>query len=265
MGSEDRLRWEYEVLAGAIVGVLLVALERCRRKEVDARELVRVRLELEAAVSDLDATRLDLLAQTVVDDGWVTGLRLAEEKTAGGFSPADKAMLLASGVLAGLRAENVRLLANVRASVVSQALRLYRQAVLQIQTSSLGFDARVDDAKKLVSRTGAVGFVDKSGRRWGVPMYAGMVAGTLYANAVRGAVVESLPATGLSFLIVDGDGGCPECAPWCGVVLVAEGDVVPPATARLSDAEASGLFHPNCRHLIVPFDPDKVDMGSSSA
>jgi len=53
---------------------------------------------------------------------------------------------------------------------------------------------------------------------------------------------------------VSAHGGCDLCAPWEGAILSISGDT--PGYPTVDEAEASGLFHPNCKHAINTLIPD---------
>jgi hypothetical protein len=66
-------------------------------------------------------------------------------------------------------------------------------------------------------------------------------------------------ALGIRFFQVPShDTTCPLCFPWQGQVLTEGIERVEPGTpvaGTIADATAAGLFHPNCRHTLIPFLP----------
>ncbi|MGO7983629.1 phage minor capsid protein, partial [Rhizobium johnstonii] len=50
---------------------------------------------------------------------------------------------------------------------------------------------------------------------------------------------------------------CPLCFPWQGRVITAVHIENPeiPVAGTIEDATAAGLFHPNCRHTLIPVFP----------
>lgn len=105
---------------------------------------------------------------------------------------------------------------------------------------------------------GITGFVDRRGRQWNLASYVDMAVRTAGQRAFNASHLARLTALGVQYVTVSDDGHpCPLCAPWQGKVLsigmFPSGDV--PVAGSLEQATAAGLFHPNCRHVIVSFTP----------
>lgn len=106
-------------------------------------------------------------------------------------------------------------------------------------------------ALNALANKGVVHFVDQGGRRWGLDRYVDMALRTGYASASRAGFLASLEGRGKDLVYVSAHfGSCPLCVPWEGVMLSASGN--DRRYPSLQEATASGLFHPNCRH--VPLD-----------
>lgn len=98
---------------------------------------------------------------------------------------------------------------------------------------------------------GMEAYVDSSGRRWGLSRYSDMVVRTTSREAATAGTVNRLVERGRDLVQVTSHGGsCRLCGPWEGQVLSLTGST--DGRPRLDDARDSGLFHPNCAHVIVP-------------
>jgi hypothetical protein len=110
---------------------------------------------------------------------------------------------------------------------------------------------------------GVTGFVDARGARWRLSTYVDMAVRTASQRAYLESSVERMGSHGIEFFLVPPhEGACPKCVPWQGAVLSARGAgtyVVNGATvvvaATIQEAREAGLFHPNCRDVLVAFLP----------
>lgn len=97
---------------------------------------------------------------------------------------------------------------------------------------------------------GITGFVDKAGRNWNLASYVEMSTRSAASRAFNDAHLATMVALGIELFTVDDDGNpCPLCWPWQGRVLSVTQD--DRADATIADATAKGLFHPNCRHVLI--------------
>jgi len=88
-------------------------------------------------------------------------------------------------------------------------------------------------------------FIDKSGKKWNNGNYFNMLNRTTVANVSRNAYTDALVDNGHDLATIEGGGDpCPACSAWRGVVVSLSG-----ANSKfpsMADAEAGGVFHPNC-------------------
>jgi hypothetical protein len=81
-----------------------------------------------------------------------------------------------------------------------------------------------------------------------------MAVRTAAQRAFNVSHLDRMRSLGIELFTVSDDGNpCPLCAPWQGRILSAEYD--PRADATIAEATAAGLFHPNCKHVLVAFFP----------
>lgn len=100
---------------------------------------------------------------------------------------------------------------------------------------------------------------DQSGRTWQADTYAEMATRTASARAHRQGHMNRAEANGYDLVIVSAHAeSCPVCDPWEREVLSHEEDDV---YTSVAEAEAEGLFHPNCGHSLATYIPglSKID------
>lgn len=107
-------------------------------------------------------------------------------------------------------------------------------------------------ALNLLADQGIVKFIDRSGREWTLDSYVDMGIRTGIANASRAGFINSMTDRGKDLVFVSAHrGACHLCTPWEGKVLSLSGDNT--NYPSLQDAMNSGLFHPNCAHILFEY------------
>lgn len=117
--------------------------------------------------------------------------------------------------------------------------------------------AQQDALNKFAAR-GITGFIDKAGRRWNIDSYAEMAVRTgMMKAAIQGMKDDALAHDEHLVIITDHEDTCPICERFERMVLAldAEGAKHPDCEGMLADAEAGGLFHPNCLHAATVYVP----------
>ena len=113
-------------------------------------------------------------------------------------------------------------------------------------------------AWRVFTEHGITGFVDKSGRNWSLSAYVDMSVRTASMRAFNDSHLQTMRALGIRyFTVAPHKNPCPFCFPWVGTVLV---ETVPErpvmhVDATIEQAVHAGLFHPNCRHVLIPVFP----------
>lgn len=115
-------------------------------------------------------------------------------------------------------------------------------------------------AWKAFTSQGITGFTDRGGRNWSMSAYVEMAVRTASQRAFNESNISQLHSLGIHYFTVSDDGHpCPLCFPWQNKVLVdAErrpADTAMVVDGTIDDARAAGLFHPNCRHTLMPVLP----------
>lgn len=96
---------------------------------------------------------------------------------------------------------------------------------------------------------GLAALKDKGGRTWELDQYAEMLFRTKVVEARNRGMVNRMAENGYDLVQVSAHSGtCDICASWQGKVLSITGQT--PGYDTVADAEADGLFHPNCRHAL---------------
>lgn len=96
--------------------------------------------------------------------------------------------------------------------------------------------------------------IDKAGNSWTLDRYTEMLIRTKFVEARNMGLKNRLVENDVDLVQVSSHGATDVCADWEGEILSLTGatteldDGTPVAT--VADAEADGLFHPNCRHAI---------------
>jgi len=102
--------------------------------------------------------------------------------------------------------------------------------------------------------------VDKGGREWKLDVYAEMLTRTRMREVTNMGITTRLKMEGYDLVQVSSHGGgCDLCQLWDGKVLSMTG--VTKGYPTLSEAEMAGVFHPNCKHRLLPYHPELIDTG----
>jgi hypothetical protein len=131
--------------------------------------------------------------------------------------------------------------------------KISRQAITQkLAEGLIGGKARAE-INKIIKGTlqeqGLASLIDKGGHKWTLDRYADMLFRTKAVEARNRGLMNRMVENGKDLVQVSNHGTThQECRVWEGKILSITG-----ATAgypTLGDAEAAGLFHPNCQHAI---------------
>lgn len=107
-------------------------------------------------------------------------------------------------------------------------------------------------------RSGISALVDRGGKTWDLRRYGEMLARTSLTRAHNSGLSNRMAGGGYDLVMVSSHyTSCDLCAPWQGEILSLGGKS--PAFKSLSQAEAEGLFHPNCRHTYSPYHAEFFD------
>lgn len=96
--------------------------------------------------------------------------------------------------------------------------------------------------------------IDKGGRGWSLDRYSEMLIRTKSVEARNRGMVNRMAQNGYDLVQVSAHGADDDCGDWEGEILSISGDTAGYPT--VADAEAGGLFHPNCKHALNAVVPE---------
>lgn len=216
-----------------------------------AGESVSVEMVTAAFSGGIRVARKQLEAAGVIEKGTI----VAEM---GGVN--EKAMKVYSSMI-GER------LADVVTTAGRTTADIYRQLELDsILTGTVSgyetINSKIREMEKTCEAQGLVAFVDRSGREWNMSTYVEMLARTTVMKIHNEAVKNEFIAHGEDLVIISYHlPTCEMCKPWNGKIVSLTGATKDYPT--MTEAEADGLFHPNCRHAFSLYIPENVDVMQS--
>lgn len=157
-------------------------------------------------------------------------------------------------------------LLGVAETIGRQAQGIYRTLALEnVKGTVAGYDTWQQAARNYrgqLAENGVTGFKDRTGRNWNMRTYTQMVARTTTMQAHLQGTANRLLENDYDLVKVSThSGACELCIPWQGKVLSLTGRT--PGYPTIYEAEAAGLFHPNCRHaygLYIDLDAEIAEL-----
>lgn len=216
------------------------------------RALLEERLaQVQAIINGLDAETVDW-AGVHIPSVYEHNLQLGAQRA--GLNPAMTA--IHQEQVAVIQNSVVNSLHYANGGIGRSIEDAYRQASLKaLQEGMIGGQTGTEVSKSFLAdlkERGITSFVDKSGRSWDMTSYADMVARTNTMEASKQATYNQMLEADRDLVQVSDHGEpCEVCEPWEGEVLSLSGEN--PNYPSVSEAEADGLFHPNCLHDLLPY------------
>ena len=137
-----------------------------------------------------------------------------------------------------------------------------RQALVsKIAMGQITGDTRKDISKAIkqeLQESGITSFIDRGGKGWSLDAYTSMLARTKLTQAHNSGLTNRMLESGYDLVMVSSHfGACELCRPYEGKILSISGrnDAFP----SMDDAQANGLFHPNCRHTFAPIENPYIE------
>lgn len=124
-----------------------------------------------------------------------------------------------------------------------------RQRIATGQIQGVAVKDAANSIKQYLKEQGLSALKDKAGRTWQLDTYAEMLYRTKSVEARNMGLADRMLENDYDLVQVSEHGTLePMCMPWEGQILSLTGST--PGYPTLDDAEATGLFHPNCEHAI---------------
>ncbi|MBA4542898.1 hypothetical protein H1164_08285 [Thermoactinomyces daqus] len=113
----------------------------------------------------------------------------------------------------------------------------------------------INDLREQAMKDAHFSIIDRAGKNWTIESYSKMIARTKIMQAqIDGTVNESLTREAFYGVISSHGSKHASCARWEGRIVKlderAPGDYPLLSTLRM---RGSGIFHPNCKHHVLPF------------
>lgn len=222
-----------------------------RRKAI----LAEIRRILEQSGTDVDkfvATELPKYYQAGTQDAIKQLNNVGAEVNVGtGFTKVQKEMIMA------LVDDTSRAFGESMSGVMRSANLLLGRATREAITLNIAKGLTAGDTLREVKKTikttlqeqGLGALKDKAGKTWQLDTYAEMLFRTKAVEARNRGLANRIAENDYDLVQVSSHGGsCPICEPWEGQILSVTGET--DGYPTVAEAEADGLFHPNCRHAI---------------
>ena len=219
-------------------------------------EVKAVRKELQRSLKALKEQRETLL-DGVMNDAYAAG---AGEF----FTEAERfTNLLGIRAISPNSQKVARILADLNGSLEAGDRMILRQAddayadivgrvAADMATGTLSTREAVSKAVDEFAERGITSFIDKAGRCWEMGSYAEMALLTAIEKATVAGYVDTMQSYGFDLAVISSHvGACPLCAAWQGVIISVSGR--DRKYQSLDDAQASGVFHPRCRHHLSTY------------
>ena len=256
----------------------LVATYRAAQREISAQVIAAVkagnleraqarRLQLARLLALLDqiGAQTEPIARRLVAEAHAQGAAATVTQLGASVAPEIPGAFagISREAVAALQDAMVGRLRDSRLTVGRQAQDVYatagRRAALrailgaegspQAAARQLAQDLQRDkDIARLVKDSrGAVGFVDKAGKRWSMDTYAEMVVRTTTRQAVVRGQVDRMASHGVNLARVSThSSSCPICIPLEGKLISLDGTVSEYQGEPVADSSSLPPFHPNC-------------------
>lgn len=196
------------------------------------------------------------IAQELIEKAYMGGAQaFLDEIRALGIDVPDTIETVRLDRLLALQREIDGTVQTVGHAILRDANDKYRQIVGDaLQVGQLNVENREQLMQRTLNRfadEGIFGFTDKAGRKWGMGEYTEMATRTGMMHAALEGYAIQAQQYGFDLIIVtDHADECPLCRPWENRILSLTGAQRsdPECTGTLQQAQAAGLFHPNCLH-----------------
>lgn len=188
----------------------------------------------------------------------------AEIKVDKGFNRVHKM------TVAALVDDSSRAFAQSLTTVGRSASNIMGKATRELLTQQMAKGLTAGEALRVVKaqlvqrieEEGIGALIDRAGKTWALDTYAEMLFRTKAVEARNRGLVNRMAENEYDLVQVSSHGGsCDVCSDWEGKILSVTGKTKGYQT--VAEAEAAGLFHPNCRHAINAIIPRLAELTSA--
>lgn len=163
----------------------------------------------------------------------------------------DYVELMHKDAMGHIAAQTDKMMAEMKDTLRSEASQVFRLAAVEGISRK---EAHMKLKGKLLEKDPSFQFVDKAGRAWKTDTYLEMLTRTVMKNAMRECFLNTMVNEGKDLVKISRHGATDACSRWEGKVVSITG-----ATAgypTFADLPRSQIFHPRCRHRLLPYHMD---------
>lgn len=221
----------------------------------DAEEnLEEIRAVKDAEVQKLlEASRQ--YADTEMQNRYAQGMlaALSAIQSAGGIEisapDAGAHNTIVQSMVSELRDDFARGILSVGEGIESAVTKAQRQSILGTLSDGNRIE-RAQNIRSILQEQGTKGLLDRGGKRWDITTYANMLVRTKEREAFNVGMIARANEVGVFVFRINDTGSThAECAKWENQYVSQNGEFGLPT---VEDATSDGVFHPNCRHRLIP-------------
>ncbi|WP_039823271.1 phage minor capsid protein [Nocardia testacea] len=230
-------------------------------------EIARLSKEARGFLLSLDPV-VSAQIQTALAQAHAAGVAAADQDVPGppATSPAP---IVSQEAVAALAAEAAAAVVGTHSQILRATVDGYREVVTQsagrIVTGVATRREVTQQALDQFAARGLTAFRDRAGRNWRIDTYAEMAVRTAALRALKQGHTDRLLQRGYDLVVISAHPNpAPQCQPYEGKIVSLTGQtpngpieatsrmtgrpVRETVVASISEAEAKGLHHPNCKH-----------------
>ncbi|MFZ4454326.1 phage minor capsid protein [Salibacterium aidingense] len=141
---------------------------------------------------------------------------------------------------------------NTRNHVKREVRRAAAATIREGREGRQGARSQIRELRRRLGTSANLAITDRGGNTWKLNDYTKMAIRTKAAEMqVEGERTEALREDVQYGIVSRHSDPCPRCAPWEGRIVKLTADA-PGDYPTIEEARASGLLHPNCKHLVTP-------------
>lgn len=220
-------------------------------------------------VLDKLGEKRDRLVEKAVEEHYEEGFDRAvgSLKTAGVKGVKATFSVLDTQAIAAIAEEITALLGEADAGALRHSIRMLNSARAQATLSRIArgrlLGKTLTEIKRDVEKELSKGMVvlkDRRGRSWSMDTYAEMVTRTNMTKTTNRGLQNRLASEGADLVMVSNHNSThEECRVWEHEILSISGETKEWDGKRVhtvDQATNAGLFHPNCKHRLLPYKPE---------